>query len=212
MSRWFKIALATVVFGLSGIVLCCFVLSRPCSSGQAVFRPGADLRELQSLAALGEVIDRWRDVPVRANGIHYNRSHGRHVGLDGYYYGRQWQCVEYVKRFYYDSLDHAFPDGMGHAKTFFDPGIAHGALNPKRGLLQFTNGSGESPRLDDLLVWTQGNYGHVAIVSKVGEGFMEVVQQNVKEGSRKRLNLGDAKEGYRISGWGYPAGFLRRSE
>lgn len=210
--RWFRIVLATLGFGWMGFALVCYQLSRPTSGGQAVLRPGIDLRELQSLASVGDVLDWWRGVPVRANGLPYDRSHGRHVGTDGYYYGRQWQCVEFVKRFYYDRLGHAFPDGMGDAKTFFDPAISHGTLNPKRGLRQFTNGSGEAPRPDDLMVWTGGSYGHVAIVSKVGVGFIEVVQQNVKDGSRMRMVLEDEAEGFRVRGWGEPAGFLRLVE
>ena len=179
--------------------------------GRAVRRLTVPLDELQKGAGVGEVVDMWRGVPVRANGVPYHRSHGRHVGPDGYYYGRMWQCVEFVKRFYYDRLGHAFPDGMGHAKSFFDPAVPHGGWNEARGLRQFVNGGGERPRLDDLLVWTQGTFGHVAVVARVGEAELEVVQQNVREGSRQSFRLAGAAEGYWIGGLEGPAGFLRRA-
>jgi surface antigen len=174
-----------------------------------VVRETVPLRSLQEAAKVGEVIDQWRGVPVRANGLPYDQSHGRHVAADGYYYGRQWQCVEFIKRFHYDHLHHAMPDGMGHAREFFDPAVAHGQLNAKRGLRQFTNGGDEAPRLDDLMVWTFGTYGHVAIVSKVGGDFIEVVQQNVLQGSRERLKLVRDGDGWRVTGRREPAGWLR---
>lgn len=179
--------------------------------GRAVLRFQVEPRELHERAAVGEEIDAWRGVVVRANGKPYNRSHGRHFAPDGFYYGRMWQCVEFVKRFYYDHFGHVPPDGMGHAKEFFDPAVPHGAVNPRRGLVQFVNGGGERPRLDDLMVWTQGTYGHVAIVSKVGVDTVEVVQQNVIEGTRSALGLSGPGTGWWVGGGGgnAPAGWLR---
>lgn len=181
-------------------------------AGQAVLRPLVTGAQLQAEAQVGEVVDVWRGVVVRANGQPYDRSHGRHYAADGYYYGRMWQCVEFVKRFYYDHYGHVFPDGMGHAKSFFDPEVAHGGWNARRGLRQFVNGGGEAPRPGDLVVWTQGTYGHVAIVCRVEGDFVEVIQQNVREGSRWRLATDGNKTTRRFGGSDGPCGFLRRAE
>lgn len=177
--------------------------------GRAMVYPLLSGRELQTRAAVGEVVDMWRGVVVRANGEPYHRSHGRHYALDGYYYGRMWQCVEFVKRFYYDHYGHAFPDGMGHAKSFFDPEIPHGGWNARRGLWQFTNGYGEAPRPGDLVVWTDGDFGHVAIICRVETDFVEVIQQNVAAGSRMRL-LRKKADGELLGSSDGPSGFLRR--
>lgn len=37
----------------------------------------------------------------------------------GYYYGYKWQCVEYIKRFYYEAKGHKMPDSYGNAKDFW---------------------------------------------------------------------------------------------
>ncbi len=176
-------------------------------------RPGtAILRERPPQSPeVGQILDSWRGVPVRHNGKPYWRSVGSHSSESGYYYGKQWQCVEYIKRFYFDALGHEMPDVMGHAKSFFDAEVPQGALNVKRDLLQFVNGGDVPPQIDDLMVWQNDTYGHVAIVSKVLENEVEVIQQNVLSGTRERLPLTKTKDGGYFVGDGKwsPAGWLR---
>lgn len=129
---------------------------------------------------VGDVVDSLNGVPVYYNGAVANTGK-RHLAADGYNYGLRWQCVEFVKRYYYDYLRHKMPDSYGHAKDFFDTDIADGTLNKKRNLIQYKNGSQTAPKENDLLVFDghSGNpYGHVAIVSKVGENEIELIQQN----------------------------------
>lgn len=166
-------------------------------------------------AQLGEVIDHFTGVPVYYNSRPYNRSHGRHFskGSSPYYYGQKWQCVEFIKRYYFDALGHRMPETMGHAKSFFDNQIPHGALNRKRGLVQYRNGGDRAPQVHDLLVFTDQRYGHVAIVSKVGKDYIEVIHQNMIRDSRAMLRLTrinrDGKWHYLLSGGRQPAGWLR---
>lgn len=80
------------------------------------------------------------------------------------------------------------PDVYGHAKDFFDAGVAHGKENKKRGLIQYVNGGSEKPQPGDLLVF-DGSYGHVAIVSAVEEDEVEVIQQNIFMRPREKLLL-----------------------
>ena len=101
------------------------------------------------------------------------------------------------------------PDVYGHAKDFFDENVAHGKLNEKRDLIQYRNGEDEKPKADDLLVFTDTTYGHVVIITEVGENYIEVVQQNMGATSRDKFDL-EYKDGkYFIGGKRVPAGWLR---
>lgn len=130
--------------------------------------------------AVGEVIDAYNGVPVYFNGAVGHVSE-RNVAADGYNIGLKYQCVEFVKRYYYERFQHKMPQDRGNAVDFFRPGIPNGALNAERGLIQFANGAGETPAEEDLVVfapWLLNRFGHVAIVSQVGPDFVEVIQQN----------------------------------
>ncbi|NLL51884.1 MAG: CHAP domain-containing protein [Peptococcaceae bacterium] len=156
----------------------------------------------------GVKIDEYKGVAVYSNGTDYMSSHGLHYSEDGYYYGYKWQCVEFVKRFYYERFNHSMPDGAGNAKYFFNTLLEQGEFNQQRGLYQYRNGGDVRPQADDLLVFTKGTYGHVAIISDVGDDWVEVVQQN-SEVTREKLQM-EVKDGtYTIHGEKEPAGWLR---
>lgn len=127
----------------------------------------------------GDRLDSLNGVVVYCNGG-FSGNSGRNV-VDGYNIGLRYQCVEFVKRYYFERFGHRMPDSYGHAKDLFDTTVADGAMNARRGLRQFINGSAARPRADDLLVldgWRGNPYGHVAIISRVQDGEVEVVQQN----------------------------------
>ena len=129
---------------------------------------------------VGDEIDQLNGVAVFYNGGVGHNS-GRNVTTDGYNLGLKYQCVEFVKRYYHEHLHHKMPDAYGNAKQFFDPTLPDGARNVNRNLLQYGNGSRSRPCPDDLLVFGPSllnRYGHVAIVSKVTDSFVEIVQQN----------------------------------
>jgi surface antigen len=160
-------------------------------------------------AKIGKKIDSFKGVPVYYNGINNKESHGGHYSADGYYYGEKWQCVEFAKRFYYDAKGHKMPDVMGNAKDFFDPAVPHGKINTRRGLIQYRNGGDDKPQIDDLLVFTDSDYGHVAIVSKVSTDFIEVIQQNAQLYSRQKYQLKNTDSHYYVGTNKQPAGWLR---
>ena len=100
----------------------------------------------------------------------FSGNSGRNV-VDGYNIGLKYQCVEFVKRYYFERFDHRMPNSYGHAKNFFDSKLVDGMLNPDRGLLQFRNGSASMPQVDDLLVldgWRGNPYGQPAPVPEPG--------------------------------------------
>ncbi|OCG20662.1 CHAP domain-containing protein [Gilliamella sp. App4-10] len=126
---------------------------------------------------IGKVVDEFNGVKVYYNGSIHNVS-GRNIAKDGYNLGQKYQCVEFIKRYYYQRFNHKMPNSYGHAKDFFDPSIADGKINRQRNLLQFHNGSPTKPQVDDIIVLNWSSYGHVAIISKVTDNEIEIVQQN----------------------------------
>lgn len=158
----------------------------------------------------GDTIDELNGVAIYYNGPS-STTRGRNLSEDGYNLGLRYQCVEFVKRYYFERLHHRMPDAWGHAKDFFDPTIPDGALNPSRALVQFRNGGASLPRPDDLIIFgpsVSNEYGHVAIVSKVDEQHIEIAQQNPGPRGRSRVTLalvakdGGAKvDSARVLGW-----------
>lgn len=126
---------------------------------------------------IGTVVDEFNGVKVYYNGKISHVSE-RNIAPDGYNLGLKYQCVEFIKRYYYERFNHKMPDSYGHAKQFFDDSIPDGNFNPKRNLLQFHNGSPTKPQVDDIIVLGWSKYGHVAIISKVTDNDIEIVQQN----------------------------------
>ncbi len=138
--------------------------------------------------AIGKVIDKLNGIPIYYNGK-VRHTNGRHLSTDGYNYGLRWQCVEFVKRYYYDHLDHKMPNPWGHAKQFFNLNLVEGEFNPERNLYQFRNGSKRKPQVDDIVVFGGQSFGHVAIVAAVEDDYIELAQQNVGTESRVKLPM-----------------------
>jgi surface antigen len=162
---------------------------------------------------VGDVVDQLDGVAVHYNGA-VNHSQGRNLSADGYNLGIKYQCVEFVKRYYFERFHHRMPDTMGHAKDFFDHRIADGALNPARNLVQFKNGGASAPRAGDIVVfdrWLLNPYGHVAIIAAASDDEIEIIQQNPGPFSSSRETFKLLMENGR---WSIPRsnilGWLRR--
>lgn len=155
---------------------------------------------------IGTVVDSLDGVVVYYNGPVAHVC-GRNKTKDGYNLGLKYQCVEFVKRYYYEHYKHKMADAYGHAKDFFDPNLSDSAVNVRRNLIQFKNGGKSKPQKGDLLVYsgTEGNpYGHVSIVAQVLINEIEIVQQNpgMRGNSRERFAVNKNRiENNRILGW-----------
>jgi surface antigen len=159
---------------------------------------------------IGQPIDSLNGVYVYYNGGASNVS-GRNLMADGYNLGLKYQCVEFVKRYYYEYLNHKMPDSYGNAKDFFDLKLKDGQKNKQRDLIQYQNPSQTKPKVGDLLIFKGtifNKYGHVAIVSKVTDREIEIIQQNPGQFAQSRKTISLNKQGdkwqikkKRILGW-----------
>ncbi|MBP6311000.1 MAG: CHAP domain-containing protein [Flavobacteriales bacterium] len=185
------------------VVTICLLL---CLASAFVFRNKLEVPGTLMTHNNGDRLDSLNGVVVFHNAGMGNVS-GRNV-VDGYNVGLKYQCVEFVKRYYLEHYSHRMSNSYGHAKDFFSSAITDGEINPDRGLLQYTNGSKSLPMVGDLVVldgWKGNPYGHVAIISAVDDGEVELVQQNT--GSTRveyDLDLIDGRwriDNIRILGW-----------
>lgn len=129
---------------------------------------------------VGEVIDSFNDVKVYYNGGVSNAQE-RNLAADGYNLGMKYQCVEFIKRYYYQHLQHKMPDTYGNAVDFYNKKLSDGSINAKRNLVQYSNPSSTKPKEDDVIIFNKSlfnQYGHVAIICKVEDNFIEIIQQN----------------------------------
>ncbi|MBP6398239.1 MAG: CHAP domain-containing protein [Saprospiraceae bacterium] len=161
---------------------------------------------------IGDVIDSVNGVKVYYNGSHFAKSYGRNLAPDGYNLGLKYQCVEFVKRYYYQVYGHKMPNAQGNARDFFDKKLEDRAYNVNRGLMQYRNVREYAPKAGDLLVYDSypGNpYGHVAIIAEVGPEHVVIVQQNIGTITRERLKLVKFMQYYTIADYDI-LGWLRR--
>ena len=139
---------------------------------------------------VGQKIDSLNGVYVYYNGG-FSNIEGREVTPDGYNLGLKYQCVHFVKKYYYEQLNHIMPNSYGNAKDFFNPTLKDGQINKERNLIQFSNPSSTKPKVNDLLIFGETNFnafGHIVIVSSVEENQIEIIQQNVAS-SRETFKL-----------------------
>ena len=158
----------------------------------------------------GMPIDSFNGVFVYYNGETTN-VWGRNIAPDGYNIGLKYQCVEFVKRYYYYYLNHKMPDSYGDARDFFDNAVVDGGINEARNLRQYKNPGSTKPEVNDLIVLegtTTNPYGHVAIISKVDASKIEIIQQNSGPYGKSRveynLTYQDGKwkiDNQRLMGW-----------
>ena len=87
-------------------------------------------------------------------------------------YGDQYQCVEYVRRFY------SIVFGMDTSKWKYYNADQYYANASKLGLVPYPNGGAVPPAPGDIVVFEGGSAGHVAIVMDVTSTGMDIIEQN----------------------------------
>ena len=165
---------------------------------------------INSKYEVGQRIDSLNNVTVFYNGGVDNVV--QRNTKDGYNLGLEYQCVEFVKRYYFEYYNHKMPDSYGHAISFYDKTISDGKINKQRNLTQYSNPSISIPKKSDLIIMNGtlfNKYGHVAIISKVKDNKVEIIQQNPGpySSSREAFKLSKTTDGKweikneRILGW-----------
>ena len=130
-------------------------------------------------AACGSTLTSMADgTPAKSNGRNTTTGQACYVPGD---YGLQYECPEFVNRFYADKL----PGGQssrnwgGAAKTYLDGCFDVGCK--QQGMIGYRNGGATRPDFGDVLVFDatrKNTHGHVAIVSNVTDTGISVIEQN----------------------------------
>jgi surface antigen len=123
-----------------------------------------------SVPACGPVLTVYGGVAAYSNGADQGtgRSCARpELGT----YGFQFQCVEFVKRFYSLAKGVNTLPWHGNADAYFTTAY-------DKGLVRFQNGGAVRPAPDDVLVFQGGSFGHVAIVTNVEAETVAFAEQN----------------------------------
>ncbi len=167
----------------------------------------------KSSGKVGIKVDAYKGIAIYDNGAVRNVS-GRNTTADGYNLGLKYQCVEFVKRFYYYHYDHKMPDSYGHARDFYNRSVPDGGYNKQRALTQYSQGSSTKPKANDLIIFgptPYNEFGHVAIISKVSGSQVEIAQQNPGKGNSSRASYSLSFNNGRWSvGNQYVMGWLRK--
>lgn len=127
------------------------------------------------------VIGEYKGVPAYSNEKNTGTGEG------------PWQCVEYVKRFYAE----VYGINLGPVGTALR---AFEIWGKREDFEKYENGSSHFPTPDDILCFSGGNFGHVAIVTELGEEEIEIIEQNFsKDKARARIKVKIENGGYFIS-------------
>ena len=107
-------------------------------------------------------------------------------------YGLQYQCVELVMRHF---KTHWGLSWHGNAKDLLNNA-------PKTDVDVYYNGDAAHPPVPgDMIVWPNGAYGHVALVTNVGPSSIQILEQNVKGSGSATLGYSNGKIAARWGTW-----------
>lgn len=160
----------------------------------------------------GEPLAFYRGIPARSNGDNQFTEDSCEIPERGLY-GLQYQCVEYVKRFYTEALGVDTSNWRNlNAVDYFENENAENL-----GLVAFMNGGDTPPAPDDIIVFagsTRDSAGHIAIVMNVTQTAVNIIEQNWSTQGTAILELSENNGKYEVVrvGSSYTVlGWLRRT-
>ena len=160
--------------------------------------------------SFGTKVGSYAGVSAYSNGTVSYYS-GQNNYYNGYRTGVNWQCVEYVNRFFKAIFGRQITGG--NANTYY-------ANASSKGLGRAANGGTNKPQTGNLICSNGSSYGHCAIVREVGSNYLKVIQQNWSNSSSdnsKTLSMSVKSSGgknyysvspfsssYPVVGWMWP--------
>jgi len=155
--------------------------------------------------SFGTYLGQFNTVAAFSNGSASYYSSISNFMADGFYTGVKWQCVEFVRRYYYTIFNTRLSNSAaGDAGTWYPNASA-------LGLTAYQNGQSTSaPQVGDILCSTT----HIAIIKRISGNKVYTAQQNVSQDSSdldKQLTLSVSGGKYTLSGgYGTLQGWLRK--
>ena len=148
----------------------------------------------QGMPPCGTVLQTWNGTPAYSNG----RNTGTGYSCAGFgRYGLQYQCDELVMRHYTRNWGLRWP---GNARDLL-------RNSPRDRVAVYRNGDRAHPPVPgDMLVWEQGVYGHVALITDVTPTSLRYIEQNAAGSGAVTLPYDGARVGTRWGTW-TPAGW-----
>ncbi len=172
------------------------------------FSPWTNKFRTTSIPRHGDPIGEFNSIVAYSNGSwDYNDKHAQNYNYyNGVKTGLEWECVEFINRYYLQYYGENIRGNGGDAKDYYSSA-------EDRGLLAYQNDGTVPPRVGDILVSERGYYGHVAIVREVYADMIVVIQQNwfqgygdneailLREGNHIYPFGGSKKGSYEVKGW-----------
>jgi hypothetical protein len=160
------------------------------------------IRDQKTVGAKGGSAYPAYGVPI-LSGNDWFGGHGVTVYSDGGPgYGGHWQCVELFERFM--EAQHWIPGLVGGGDAGAINLFTDARLNTY--FVPHPNGSGYIPVPGDAVIFSHGQYGHVAIVDSVSGGQVNLVEQNASASGRTSISLRGSTLG--ADGYEIPVGVL----
>ncbi|MDT4955975.1 MAG: hypothetical protein QOJ02_4113 [Acidobacteriota bacterium] len=159
--------------------------------------------------SFGADLGQFNTVVAKSNGNGGNSGISNSTGLE-------WQCVEYVRRYYLTIFNMDFSSKYhGNANGWYEH-----ALDSGSGLQRFPNRGTTAPQVGDILASNYGD-GHVAIVKSIANNRVCTIQQNflnnssdtdkcmtltvTKNGSNNIYSVDNFDFNHAIQGWIRPS-------
>jgi hypothetical protein len=180
-------------------------------SAASTLTSGSGVQAAAAPATYGTYLGEYDSVQSYSNGnAGYVSNESNYI--NGTYIGMKWQCVEFVRRYYFSRF------GLDLASKFTGDARDWWTGATAMNLDRFSNGGSTPPDPGDIIV-SQGdgkNVGHVAIVRSRSANSVCTANQNLSntaEQVNRCLTLNTSGSSYTLDGFGtaYPiTGWLRR--
>lgn len=185
-------------------------IASPATISITVFNPPpgggtSGVKFIKIFPACGQLLHSYKGVSAFSNGI--DQGSGKSCGGVNGQFGSQYQCVEYVRRFYSQALGTDTSRWRGNGGTYYNTAST-------KGLIAVPNGGPARPYPDDILVFSGNNFGHVAVIIDVSANSVDLIEENWSPTGRATVPLTSGGSSYSLASRGsyQVIGWLRRPQ